>query len=221
MFHYSESVLNSILGYYNNVLFVDTETTGFHADTDQITEFAAIKVTINGVEARFSTFVQLSEGFSIPEKLVSLTGITDEMCKTGISRPELFAQIASLMDSKTLIVAYNAQFDAGFLLKLAEENHNEVILLPTETLAYLDALTIFRERAAAPHKLSDAIAHYQVEGRNSHRAIEDALALLEVTKAMAAEKDDLLSYVNRFGYKARYGINGKQIAGISYFEQID
>jgi len=57
--------------------------------------------------------------------------------------------------------------------------------------------------------------------RNSHRAIEDALALLEVTKAMAAEKDDLLSYVNRFGYKARYGINGKQIAGISYFEQID
>ena len=51
--------------------------------------------------------------------------------------------------------------------------------------------------------------------------MDDAEALLEVTKAMEAEKNDLLSYVNRFGYKAKYGISGKQIEGITYFEQLE
>ncbi len=201
----------SLLSVYDSVLFVDTETTGFNAETDHITEFAAIKVTQSGREP-FCTFVQLPEGVSIPENLVAITGITDKMCSTGVSRDELLARFTALFDKKPLIVAYNAQFDASFLMQLSGE--------PLKA-DYLDALTVYRDRAEAPHKLSDAIEHYRVHGRNSHRAKDDAEALLEVTKAMEAEKSDLLSYVNRFGYKAKYGISGKQIEGITYFEQLD
>ena len=201
----------SLLSVYDSILFVDTETTGFSAETDYITEFAVIKVTQSGREP-FRTFVQLPDGVSIPEKLVAMTGITDEMCRTGISREELLARFTALFGKKTLVVAYNAQFDASFLAQLAGD--------PLR-VDYLDALTVYRDRAEAPHKLSDAIEHYRVYGRNSHRAMDDAEALLEVTKAMEAEKSDLLSYVNRFGYKAKYGIGGKRIDGITYFEQLE
>ena len=47
--------------------------------------------------------------------------------------------------------------------------------------------------------------------------MEDAQALMEVTGAMAAEKDDLLSYVNLFGYREKYGVNGKRIEGVRYY----
>lgn len=201
----------SLLSVYDSILFVDTETTGFDSETDYITEFAAIKVTQSGRES-FRTFVQLPDGVSIPEKLVAMTGITDEMCASGISRDELKTLLLSLIDKKALLVAYNTQFDASFLTRLMGG--------PLD-VDYLDALTVYRDRAAAPHKLCDAIEHYRVYGRNSHRAMDDADALLEVTKAMAAEKNDLLSYVNRFGYKGKYGIGGKQIDGITYFEQLE
>ncbi len=201
----------SLLSVYDSILFVDTETTGFHSETDSITEFAAIKVT-RADQQTFRTFVRLPEGISIPGKLTALTGITDEMCASGISTDELRSRILMLIDGKTLLVAYNAQFDASFLTRLTGG--------PLD-VDYLDALTVYRDRASAPHRLCDAIGHYRVYGRNSHRALDDAEALLEVTKAMDAEKNDLLSYVNRFGYKARYGIGGKQIEGITYFEQSD
>ncbi len=218
---YPVSALSSLLGCYDSIVFIDTETTGFHAETDHITEFAAIKVKGDSTEERFDTFVKLPDGFSIPENLIAITGITDEMCKTGIEGKELLNLLLSLLGNRSLIVAYNTQFDASFLLTLALKNGREKALLPSENLDYLDALTVYRDRAEAPHKLSDAIVHYGINGKNSHRAIEDAEALMEVTKAMAAEKDDLFSYINRFGYKAKYGVSGKRIDGISYYEQLE
>ena len=202
---------DSLLSVYDSILFIDTETTGFDSESDRITEFGVIRVTRSGCDS-YRTFVQLPDGVSIPEKLVAMTGITDAMCKTGITEEELRNRLSSLTQGKTLFVAYNAQFDASFLTRLMGAP------LPVD---YLDALTVYRDRAEAPHKLCDAIDHYRVYGRNSHRALDDANALMEVAKALEAEKNDLLSYVNRFGYKAKYGISGKQIEGITYFEQLE
>ena len=54
---------------------------------------------------------------------------------------------------------------------------------------------------------------------NSHRAIDDVLATVEVMKAMEREKDDLISYVNIFGYLAKYGCDGKKIRSVRYRPQ--
>lgn len=207
---YPAKPLSSLLSIYDNVLFVDTETTGFKAGIDLLTEFAAIKVTKDG-EAAYSTLVQLPEGATIPDVVTAKTGITEEMCVSGITSEDLRSKILELTAGKTLLVAYNAQFDASFLLALTGSLNVD----------YLDAMTVYRDRASAPHKLSDAINHYSVAGSNSHRALDDARALLEVAKALEAEKNDLPSYINRFGYKAKYGINGKQIEGITYYAQLE
>ena len=55
--------------------------------------------------------------------------------------------------------------------------------------------------------------------QNSHRAIDDVLALFEVLKAMDDERDDLAGYVNLFGYNAKYGVSGRRITGVRYEAQ--
>ena len=207
---YPVKPLSSLLSVYDNILFVDTETTGFNAGIDHLTEFSAIRLTQDGEEA-YSTLVQLPEGVTIPEEVTAKTNITEEMCASGISAEELKAKILELTAGNTLLVAYNAQFDASFLIALAG---------PLD-VDYLDALTVYRDRAEFPHKLSDALAHYGVDGVNSHRASDDTRALMEVTKALEKEKNNLLSYVNRFGYKAKYGIRGNQIERVAYYAQLE
>ena len=54
---------------------------------------------------------------------------------------------------------------------------------------------------------------------NSHRAVDDVLATVEVMKAMEAEKNDLHKYINLFGYHPTYGVDGKQIGSVTYKPQ--
>mgnify|MGYP000817408703 FL=1 len=86
---------------------------------------------------------------------------------------------------------------------------------------YLDSLTVYKDRRAYPHKLANAIVAYGLEDKvqNSHRAIDDVAALFEVCKAMDAERADLLSYVNIFGYNPKYGVSGRRLPGVTYWPQ--
>ena len=54
---------------------------------------------------------------------------------------------------------------------------------------------------------------------NSHRAVDDVIATLAVAREMENEKDDLLNYVNLFGYNPKYGISGKAIGSVTYKPQ--
>ena len=67
----------------------------------------------------------------------------------------------------------------------------------------------------------DAVDAYNLNGKvaNSHRAIDDTLALYEVMKAMDEECDDLDRYINLFGYNPKYGVNGPQIRTVTYKPQ--
>ena len=54
---------------------------------------------------------------------------------------------------------------------------------------------------------------------NSHRAVDDVLATVAVMRAMEDEKDDLMNYVNLFGYNPKYGLEGKPIGSVTYLPQ--
>ena len=112
------------------------------------------------------------------------------------------------------MVAHNAQFDACFLRELLRG-------FKPGCLDWLDSLTVYKDRRPYPHKLANAILAYELEGKvqNSHRAIDDVLALFEVLKAMDDERDDLANYVNLFGYNPKYGVSGRRITGVRYEPQ--
>ena len=85
----------------------------------------------------------------------------------------------------------------------------------------MDSLTVFKDRRCYPHKLCNAISAYGLSDKvqNSHRAIDDVLALFEVLKAMDEERDDLTEYINVFGFNPKYGISGRQVRGVRYAPQ--
>ena len=92
------SNLSTLFDRYKALVVFDTETSGLDFDNDQIIELAALRVerTATGglrIAGKMDTFIKLPEGETLPENIVSLTGITDELlAQEGIPFPEAYAR---------------------------------------------------------------------------------------------------------------------------------
>ena len=208
---------------YDRLLIFDTETTGLNYSMDEIIEFSAILVEQSEAGPRvireYDELVALSPGGFVPPKIQQLTGITtQDLRERGIPKTRLCRDIAEMLTPGTLLLAYNAHFDLSFLFYLLLRSGDPAILKGKDKL---DLLTVYRDRHSYPHRLANAIEVYDLSGKvvNSHRAVDDVLATLEVMKAMEAERDDLLNYVNLFGYNPKYGVEGKPIGSVTYKPQ--
>ena len=211
--------LDSFFEKYDRLVLFDTETTGLQYNRDEIIEFSAVVVEKEGVVQEYDELITLSPGGFVPQKIQQLTGITDmDIRERGIPKTRLCRDIGEMIAGNTLLLAYNAHFDLSFLYYLLLRDGDPMILKGKDKL---DLLTVYRDRHSVPHRLSSAIDTYGLAGKvvNSHRAIDDVLATVEVMKAMVAEKDDLLNYVNLFGYLAQYGLDGKPIGSVTYKPQ--
>ena len=208
---------------YDRLVLFDTETTGLQYSRDEIIEFAAVVVERrNGVPTviqEYDELITLSPGGFVPPKIEQLTGIsTADIREKGLPKTRVARDIGEMLKGNTLLLAYNAHFDLSFLYYFLLRDGDPMILKGKDKL---DLLTVYRDRRSFPHRLSNAIDAYGLSGKvvNSHRAIDDVLATVEVMKAMIAEKDDLMNYVNLFGYLAQYGIDGKPIGSVTYKPQ--
>lgn len=152
-----------------NVTVFDLETTGLSPDYgDRITEIGAIKLCGNKLCGVFQTLV--NPGRKIPEKIVEITGITNEMVadKPTISQVlPLFVEFAG----GDVLVAHNAKFDTSFLryeLKECGINRN------FET--YCTLLNSRKEvKTSANFKLSTLKNHFNLKPMGAmHRALSDA-----------------------------------------------
>ena len=160
-------------------------------------------------------FIKLPVGGYIPAEVTKLTGITENFLdNNGIEENMAYKMFQSMLNGRVLLCAYNAQFDASFLA-------TRMPGFNTAGYDWLDLLTVYKDRAAYPHKLSDAIEHYKLgkKVQNTHRAIDDVMALYEVMKAMMRERSDIAQYINIFGYNPKYGVEGSKLPGIEYKPQ--
>jgi len=208
---------------YDKLFLFDTETTGLIYNRDEIIEFAAVVVEKqNGeivVTEEYDQLITLSPGGFVPAQIEALTGISNQdIRERGIPKTRVCCDIARMMAGNTLLLAYNAHFDLSFLFYMLLRNGDPQILKGKDKL---DLLTVYKDRRSYPHKLCHAIDAYGLSGKvvNSHRAVDDVLATVEVMKAMEAERDDLCRYINLFGYNPKYGISGKPIGSITYKPQ--
>ena len=207
--------LRDIFQRYEAAVFFDTETTGLDAKSCRIIELAAIRIekATDGslIETdRADMFIKLPEG--------------ERLAAEGIPEGNAAAAFAKMIYSTggTLLVAHNAQFDLLFVREMLGRLTNFSINgAGISRCDYLDSLTVYKDRRAYPHKLVNAIAAYKLgdKVKNSHRAIDDVEALLEVCKAMDNERADLLSYVNVFGYNPKYGVTGDRLPRVTYWPQ--
>ncbi len=164
----------------NDFVVFDIETTGLKTGSDRITEIGAVKVSGGKVTDRWSTFV--NPEMPIPQKIVSLTGITDEMVADAPKIEEILPEFLEFCKGSVL-VAHNAQFDTGFI------KHDAKRLGLSYDFTSLDTMTL--ARAMYPelknHRLDTLTKFHSVVLENHHRAVNDAKATADVFVKMLSE----------------------------------
>lgn len=149
----------------------DLETTGTDFD-DKITEIGAVKM-IDGVATEyFSTLVNPEK--RIPQEVVDLTGINDDMVKDAPKFSEVCGDFYKFCQGSTL-VAHNIDFDSRFIKK-----QGEAIDYYFDN-PLMDTLALARENifGVSNYKLNTLCDKFGIVFRH-HRAYSDALATSEL-----------------------------------------
>ena len=169
----------------------DIETTGLSFQTCKITEIGAVKIQNGKVLERYNTFVNPRE--PIPEEIVKLTGITDDMVKDARGIEEVLPEFFEFCGDR-LLIAHNADFDTGFLRHNAKQ-----LEIPFEN-AYFDtvALSRYLNTELKNHKLDTLADYFKLGNFNHHRACDDAEMLAMIFFAMMEkmEAQDVRSFAD-------------------------
>lgn len=151
----------------------DLETTGLSSDEDSITEISAIKIENGKMTECFNSFINPEK--PIPEEVVKLTNITDEMVKNAPKANEMIGDFLKFSEG-CVLVAHNISFDIGFLNKIAykcsykiENEQDDSLALARKKLPMLKN-----------HKLKTVADYLKVSLVGAHRAINDTLATAKV-----------------------------------------
>lgn len=206
---------------FDRIVVFDTETTGIEFGRDRIIELGAVLLEGGRETDSLDVLVRLPEGQALPPFITDLTGITDaQLLAEGVEQRAAAEAFCRLLDGaeRPLLAAYNAQFDLNFLYWFLRPYGRMGVLRSSR---FLDALTVYRDRRDYPHKLCNAIDAYGLGATavNSHRAVDDARATVQLLEAMAAERDDLERYIDLFGTHPKYGLSGRKISSVTYRPQ--
>ena len=171
----------------NEYIVLDLEMTGLSAKTDQIIEIGAIKICDGKRIDSYACMVNAH--CSVPERVVELTGITDEMVREGVEKDEAISGLLDFLEGYVL-VGQNLNFDYGFLKQWAVNQKR-----PLEAKA-CDTLKIARELLPVDQskKLSSLCEYFGIERQREHRALDDAVETWQVFEClvkMASERENV------------------------------
>jgi DNA polymerase III epsilon subunit family exonuclease len=163
---------------------LDFETTGLDANTERLTQIAAIKITIeedfltatSTIKdiSKFVTYVNPEK--EISAKITEITGITNETVKDAPTEKEAVAALVEYIDDSVnpIIVAQNAPFDLSFL-------YFATLRAGLEPKVYDFYCTRAMAAVLFPglsHKLSDMVLLFDIKLEQAHDALHDASATL-------------------------------------------
>lgn len=235
------------LSEYKHIILFDTETTGLNFNNDRIIEIAYQEAVPTGYNS-FKT-VRTSDVFirhphmTIDDKFIDrvdangnrltiaqLTHITDKMLLDyGIDESVVAKDVyETFFRPDTLIMAYNLNFDLNMIKSLLSRHGYDVDLTSVD---YLDLYTLYKDynfyswkkdetSRRLGHRLDAAVDKFDVDVKNTHRAIDDVLATWEVFKVFLEKKYKILPYMNVFGFNPKYQDELVKVEGITYFPQV-
>ena len=159
---------------------LDLETTGLSCLYNRMIEFGAVKIE-NGLEVgRMDILV--NPGVPIPQKIIEITNITNEMVKDKPTAKEALPKIVEFLGD-AILVTHNADFDFNFLQEELRRNN-----MPLLTNPVIDTLALSRYLfpESRNHRLGSLCRNIDVEYDEdaAHRADYDASVLNDVWQPM-------------------------------------
>ena len=163
---------------------LDLETTGLSFRTEKITEIGIMKMNENGeVIDEFECFVNPEN--PIPQRVVEVTNITDDMVKDAKTIDEVLPKVLEFIGD-SVVVAHNADFDVVFL----KYNAKQLGLSFDNT--YLDTLRLAKELFPdyKKYKLGIIAENLGIEVIVAHRALDDVDTTVKVFKVMLQKLEE-------------------------------
>lgn len=159
------------------VAFIDLETTGINLVTDRIVEVAIIKILPNGIRAVKRKLI--NPQMPIPQTVIDIHGITDEMVKDAPVFKQVANEIKQFLDNCD-IAGYNSnRFDIPMLI---EEFLRCDLKFNMDGRKLIDVQKIFHQMEQ--RTLSAAYKFYcEKELMGAHGAEVDATATFEILEA--------------------------------------
>jgi DNA polymerase III epsilon subunit family exonuclease len=161
-------------------IVLDLETTGASPSTGcAITEIGAIAIRGGEILEEFSSFV--NPQVSLPEYIVNLTGITDEMLIDAPLINKVFPDFIEFIDrhEHVHLVAHNAPFDIGFLKAAATQLSHiwpKYEVIDTVKLAR----RVIERSEIENYKLGTLSQFFNTKALPNHRALDDVKTTVEV-----------------------------------------
>lgn len=159
--------------FLDDFVVFDIETTGLSPINDSITEIGAVKIKNGQICNRFSQLI--NPKVPIPEKIVQLTGISNDMVKDCPTIEEVLPKFYDFIKGSVL-VAHNASFDVGFIRKNFSKQNTNITNPVLDTLGLAKGL--FPKLKS--YKLDVVAKHLKVSLENHHRAVDDAAATAHI-----------------------------------------
>lgn len=160
-----------------NIVVLDTETTGFSYNHDELTQIAAARMECGQIVEWFVTFV--NPGKPIPEEVAHLTDIHDEDVADAPSPEEALADLVAFVgDAK--VIAHNVDFDRTFTTR----HPSGYPLLRNTWIDSLDLARIALPRMKS-HRLLDLVRAFDMP-LSTHRADADVAATCAVFRVLLA-----------------------------------
>ncbi len=161
---------------------IDVETTGGTARHERVTEIAVVLHDGSGIVDTFSTLVNPER--SIPSSITQLTGITDEMVAHAPKFFEVARQIVEMTEG-AIFVAHNVSFDYSFI--------REEFARLGYTYSRKQLCTVRLSRQVFPglpsYSLSNLKRHFGIYAEQSHRALDDTLATVQIFERILAAQE--------------------------------
>jgi len=171
----------------------DTETTGVDVETDRIVSAAVVVQDAPGTRPRMSRWL-VNPGVPVPEAATAVHGLTDEHLQRNGRWPapvmfEIAEQLAEQAMMNRPLVVMNAPFDLTLLDRELRRHRASSLDRWFEG----SALRVLDPRVLDKHldryrkgrrTLTDLCAHYGVSLEGAHDAGADALAALDVVRAL-------------------------------------
>ena len=164
------------------IIAVDVETTGISPEHNRIIEIGAFRPETGEV---FRTLI--NPGRPLPDKIVELTGITDEMLTDAPEEAEAMKEFLAFLGEDTVLLGHNISFDHSFLVQAIRRCN-----LPEPEFQGIDTLKL--ARVLCPElpskKLESLCEHFGLVNERAHRAFEDAKVTVEVYECLKQMKKE-------------------------------
>lgn len=155
-------------------IFLDIETTGLRTGEDRIIEIGAVKYE-EGKKTDFQKLICI--GSKLPDRIVQLTGITDQMLERSDTLKEALKELLYFI-SGYVLVGYNIGFDLKFLNAGLQEYG-----MPLITNQTIDLIQLVKKEKIflTDYKLETVLKAYGINENVPHRALQDATLLWKLS----------------------------------------